>query len=87
VKVEQGFVQCAGLAGLHPHETGQQHFLEGLRFQAGDSELKQAANDDERGGMRVIGGPAFSRWQEVSGPGRQVYDRTFPQLDPGLPVR
>ena len=86
MQAEQGLIQRAGLAGLHPLQTGQQHLLEQLRLKIGDGELEQAASDGQRCGMRIAGCPAIAWWQAVSDPRGQVLDGAPPGHIPGLPA-
>jgi hypothetical protein len=86
VQAEQGLIQRACLAGLHPLETGHQHTLEQLRLKIGDRELEQAASDGQRCGMRIFGCPAVAWRQAVSDPVCQVLDGAPPEHGPGLLV-
>ena len=86
VQAEQGLIQRACLAGLHPLQTGHQHLLEQLRVKISDGELDQAASDGQRCGMRIVGCPAIAWWQAGSDPRGQVLDGAPPGHTPGLLV-
>ena len=86
MQAEQGLIQRACLAGLHPLQTGQQHLLEQLRVKIGDGELEQATGDGQRCGMRILACPAVAWRQAVSDLSGQVLDGAPPGHTPGLLV-